>query len=524
MGKILRCVIVLQITLFLLFNTACSLNKEKDKILPSQPSNSIAATHNAQTNSKGSEVDSLAAVFKTAVNDDIWYKGESSWFKILEGQAATVEYFRNTKAPNDLFCLISNPMKVSNESKFIAISLWSEGKGYVNEVTKYNSDTSIDRLRNSMETNGYTAIKKEEYKIDRAKKPEYPSSTPEKDKVVNNIEATLFNCIKESTVFGKGAYKVFVRNFRNNDISTKAVVEDKQGKSWMVDVILGSEAKVGIGKIFNSDDTDLLKYYTNQVKKMPLLEKDIDTSKQSATQLSNNLDKQAYINDFHPIVFVPISKGDVPKNAFVLGGSKNNKWYKISDFKLPSDTDGMKNIDIDLVKGSEEYKFYSPQKLLNSFVGGKPLFYISQSSGNSILQVNVDSLNVDENYIVGVNGNWNALPRLPKEIEKGVYSVDLDNDGKEEILRISQSPSTDKNYTNAKDVKFSVETYGKSIQVGQDIIDGTYVSDYKVFTLDLNGDGKLEIITASVGHNLSITVKNFESGRISELFRFYIGD
>ena len=70
-------------------------------------------------------------------------------------------------------------------------------------------------------------------------------------------------------------------------------------------------------------------------------------------------------------------------------------------------------------------------------------------------------------------------------IESNVYSVDLDNDGKEEILRLTETPSNEANSSDSKDVQLTVEADGKSVIVGQETVDGIYVSDYLVFAIDL---------------------------------------
>lgn len=55
-------------------------------------------------------------------------------------------------------------------------------------------------------------------------------------------------------------------------------------------------------------------------------------------------------------------------------------------------------------------------------------------------------------------------------------------------------------------------------------VDGTYCENYSIEFLDLNGDGRLEIITAQEGHNLYLAVYDIVDSNAVEALSLYFGD
>jgi hypothetical protein len=246
----------------------------------------------------------------------------------------------------------------------------------------------------------------------------------------------------------------------------------------------------------------------------------------NSVNVSKSNQNTGIINPYHPILFsYGIDKGII-QSSFVIGGWKNGKWYRIEDFKLPQDAvNKIKNFNIDLVKGNETYKFYSQSKYIEASIGSKPTFWIAPASGDKCLEVNVKPIKdkkIKADCVFGINGNWNPLPQKSKWLNKNTYSVDLDNDNKNEIISISATK--DKKNPKQKDAKCYVEAKGKKILVEEVLVDGIYVNSFNVFTLDLNGDGKQEIITIQNGHNVNVSIGQFIDGKVKKVLEFYQGD
>lgn len=244
------------------------------------------------------------------------------------------------------------------------------------------------------------------------------------------------------------------------------------------------------------------------------------------------------VNEYHPVIFLLYKdKEGFFSEADVLGGSKGNKWFSITDFEVKYKDElvkpeeflyeftGNEYVDIDLVKGRESYKLYSCEDFISVKNGMKPILSINGHTLDEILNVKLNSFKSEEHIIIGINGEWNALPRIPKELDdKGIYSIDLDNDGKEEILRIQEKLSEEPGYKNAKDITLMIEKNGENIIVEESFIDEEYSKDYRVLTLDLNGDGKLEILSYVTGHNTSVNVFELNNDVVTPVLGYYNGD
>jgi len=205
-------------------------------------------------------------------------------------------------------------------------------------------------------------------------------------------------------------------------------------------------------------------------------------------------------NIYHPVVFVNYrsEKGEVSK-AQVLGGSKDGRWFGITDFNIsgkyttdedfqkPMEKDFINYVDLDLIKGNEFYNFYSNTKLVGKSNGGKGVFSIPQSNSQRLLEVKIDSFKADEDFLIGINGQWNGIPRVPAGLRTpNGFSVDLDNDGTEESIY----PELE----NGKG-RVIIDKRGDKILIQQ--VDKVHVDDIKglkIRLLDINGDGNMEII------------------------------
>jgi hypothetical protein len=71
-----------------------------------------------------------------------------------------------------------------------------------------------------------------------------------------------------------GIYQVYMRNYRDNDIHTNIVIENVDGKSWILDVNLYDDGNVFPGKFYEVTNENL-KHQAEQYKKVAVIKKEI---------------------------------------------------------------------------------------------------------------------------------------------------------------------------------------------------------------------------------------------------------
>ena len=221
--------------------------------------------------------------------------------------------------------------------------------------------------------------------------------------------------------------------------------------------------------------------------------------------------------DLHPIVEV--------ESGYLFGAISDGKWIKADETAK-------------LIGDETTYRVYGLTQSLGEVKGGKP---------KAVEDVCTDTLAVSlspkpEKGVIAIAGQWNGLPRKPKEIDTtqksyvdavrdfletkeikqpkvkidSILRVDLDGDGEEEVL-ISAA-----NYFGKADrvpMRSPAGSYSMVLlrrvvagKVETQLVAGefhpkAYVSKegsfdapsiYKVIaTLDLDGDGKLEVVVGS---------------------------
>jgi len=213
----------------------------------------------------------------------------------------------------------------------------------------------------------------------------------------------------------------------------------------------------------------------------------------------------------HPIVDI---------NADLLfGGAIDGKW--VDENKM-----------MPRIKGGETYRLYSFTRFLGTGVGKKA--EMNELSGNSpIVEVKpAGNLRIDDTCTIGICGEWNALPRVPKEgdrrqkcyetavhdmlVKKGlpnarvhvtrVVQVDLDGDGKDETLISATTPR--RNYPDPQPRKndYSLILLQRTVKGKMEsiLIDGDFRLRDEAFAapyrytidavLDVNGDGEMDVV------------------------------
>ena len=245
----------------------------------------------------------------------------------------------------------------------------------------------------------------------------------------------------------------------------------------------------------------------------------------------------AVVNENHPIVVAGVG---------LIGGSKDRAWLKLQSapktFKGkpidPNYIGGPIVVDMPMVRGGETYRLYTPKGVVGSGTGSKVAFQVD-GAGNEFHRVKIKpAAKGTPKWLFAINGDWDAIPRPLKTTKKG-YAIDVDGDGREETIRVrttqeklanagasgqGESAAEAQSQNNTKVVTFTLEMNGKSSRLMQLTVDGTYTEQYQVAAIDLNGDGWLEFVFTTGGHNDSLEVVDVARGKPETVLSTYSGD
>jgi hypothetical protein len=243
------------------------------------------------------------------------------------------------------------------------------------------------------------------------------------------------------------------------------------------------------------------------------------------------------IGDYHPILIAfGADRGSRSiRQGSALGGSRGGKWFGIGalpmkarliddGYSSASEKEQARNfVTTPLLKGGEDYRFYNAKQYLATVKGQRPLLSYSPASGNRYFGVKLARLSASGRMVIGISGEWDAVPRRPRWANRRRGTVDLDNDGSEETLTIGEAKLVREGEAMTQ-VKVWVQRGKKRILADSIEVDGTYTDSYELHWIDLDGDGKLELVTATFGHNTSVTAKVFTGSAFKPVLSYYMGD
>lgn len=249
-------------------------------------------------------------------------------------------------------------------------------------------------------------------------------------------------------------------------------------------------------------------------------------------------EKKAEDNSNHPLL-VGYSEYEGNQYCYVFGGSNKGKWLTFNDFNVKfngknvSLEEFVKSYDYiamnygqsEMIKGDEIYNFYSDEKKIISTKSKVQKLLISPASGDILLRVDLNPFSASENLVIGICGDWNAIPRIIKKNADGKsYIVDIDGDGTDDTIKIEDKVNQGDNVPPIEKSVYLIKGTNKILIDKFDLYEEHH-SSLKMHTFDLNGDGKLEIL-ADISHEYGESVIAYElnADKITKIFSYYIGD
>ncbi|MCL2336191.1 MAG: hypothetical protein FWC60_02090 [Firmicutes bacterium] len=196
--------------------------------------------------------------------------------------------------------------------------------------------------------------------------------------------------------------------------------------------------------------------------------------------------------------------------GYVVGGVINDKIVNLQD------GDNYKLFDLN---GQEKYMFFP--------ANGNPISINSEgcktnyvaATGTYEIKVSfndIDKLPNRENTYIGI-GNSLINTVREKEIidDNGSFLMDFDNDERSEKINIHKAEA---------EVVISLENQQGNSELAKFEVDGTYTTSFELFTVDVDGDGKEELIICLNGHDYSTEIFKISTNGHEKVLGYYMGN
>lgn len=237
--------------------------------------------------------------------------------------------------------------------------------------------------------------------------------------------------------------------------------------------------------------------------------------------------------DYHPIIFTNQYRDF--SNGIVFAGSYGGRWIDFLDFipDPPVDANGyyvsyIDDCDMPLVRGGETYHMCSIRGNAGTVTGSMPDYIFYESCATDFLEVSFDPAlpqPEDAAVMVGVNGDWDPCPRIATPLTEGMgNSIDLDGDGAEEIIHFEVNTDVPADSGSTAIIDYVLENQVGRTRFAQTYLDGTYTTHSEMLFADLNGDGTMEVIEVTGGHNATYKIYEYKNGVLNAVADLYLGD
>ena len=231
------------------------------------------------------DIEKLKRGIINQVNDDVWYNGNFAFLKGLEGQKTSIRIYASSKSLYDVYIVLDTPFdpyfrgkKTKKKCYYYASARRPESGEYLLPISVAIMDSEDELKQDLLGCGGDIFLTSSTIEFPIAKKPTFPEMNSERKKIIKNIEALIPNLIQEVYGKKKGSYKVYIRNFRNEEGSTYVVIESKEGKDWMIKVGILGDGSVVEGNTYLDLTDKSYTYKATQCKKVSF-EREVNLSK-----------------------------------------------------------------------------------------------------------------------------------------------------------------------------------------------------------------------------------------------------
>lgn len=291
--------IIIMATMFAACNkspgsNSSSITQNDDSHFVSQGQNNEQRNSEVQVNQEPQENDPFLENVRTAINDHLWYNGVYSHFRAFENQLADVSVYLGTADSKNKIVLFEQPTADKN---FLAMELSLTKKGYSNEIVNFKLDFDKEKLKSLIEKQQYQFSKSAQLKIDKASQPLFPAMNSERKKVVEKIEKSIMDELQDSSIFPNGTYKYYIRNYRENEIGTKVIIEGD--RTWIINANVEDHLQAGLkGKIVETDRSEATLFQVSQYKKAAVATNEVRNSEKSSQNPKHGSEKdhETYTN------------------------------------------------------------------------------------------------------------------------------------------------------------------------------------------------------------------------------------
>ncbi|GLI05968.1 hypothetical protein YDYSG_19980 [Paenibacillus tyrfis] len=304
MKKVSSCIVVIAILILILtMFAACnkssgsnssSITQNDDSHFVSQGQNNEQRNSEVQVNQEPQESDPFLESVRTAINDHLWYNGVYSHFRAFENQLAAVSVYQGAADSKNKIVLFEQPTADKN---FLAMELSLTKKGYSNEIVNFKLDFDKEKLKSLIEKQKYQFSKSVQLKIDKASQPLFPAMNSERKKVIEKIEKSIMDELQDSSIFPNGTYKYYIRNYRENEIGTKVIIEGD--RTWIINANVEDHLQAGLkGKIVETDRSEATLFQVSQYKKAAVATNEVRNSEKLSQNPKHGSEKdhETYTN------------------------------------------------------------------------------------------------------------------------------------------------------------------------------------------------------------------------------------
>lgn len=232
----------------------------------------------------------------------------------------------------------------------------------------------------------------------------------------------------------------------------------------------------------------------------------------------------AVINENYPIVFYEKRDDEIGFVTLLIGGSKDGAFTTIYDYTynntdvLDFVPDEIYDIKSELIKTNDLFDFYDKNTTECKTVCESVDLFFSYSTP-TIMPCFSNEVDLSDDIMVGISCDWDVFPRNPV-FEENKVTVDIDGNGVLDEIQWEKNVSDESgNYDKKLIINYNGKEYIRKITTP------LYSQEYSVVNvIDLNGDGKMEIIEYNLDLGAEYVILDISENGFTEIISYIIGD